>query len=61
MTSQELYEELTHTWDLFEKDHVRFYEKNIKAAGARARKAATHLKKLASNYRHTNLSETRDK
>ena len=61
MTSQELYDEMKQTWDLFEKDHVRFYEKNIKAAGARARKAATHLKKLASNYRHINLSETRDK
>ena len=49
------------TWDLFEKDHVRFNEKNIKAAGARARKAATELKKLASHYRNINLSETRDK
>lgn len=61
MNSQELYEEMKQTWNALEKDHVRFYEKNIKAAGARARKAATHLKKLASNYRHTNLSETRDK
>ena len=61
MTSQELYDEMEKTWDLFEKDHVRFNEKNIKAAGARARKAATELKKLASHYRNINLSETRDK
>ena len=61
MTSQEIYDEMKQTWDAFEKDHGRFCVKNIKAAGARARKAATHLKKLASNYRHINLSETRDK
>ena len=61
MTSQELYDEMKKTWDLFEKDHVRFNEKKIKAAGARARKAATELKKLASHYRNINLSETRDK
>jgi capsule polysaccharide export protein KpsE/RkpR len=61
MTSQELYNEMKQTWDAFEKDHVRFYEKNVKAAGARARKAATHLKKLASQYRNINLHETRDK
>ena len=61
MTSQEIYDEMKQVWDAFEKDHVRFYTKNLKAPGARARKAATELKKLASNYRHTNLSETRDK
>ena len=61
MTSQELYDEMKQTWDAFEKDHVRFSQKNIKAAGARARKAATELKKLASQYRNIKLSETRDK
>ena len=61
MTSQELYDEMKKTWDLFEKDHVRFNEKNIKAAGARANKAGKELKKLASHYRNINLSETRDK
>ena len=61
MTSQEIYSEMNQIWDDFEKDHVRFYQKNVKAAGSRARKSATELKKLASTYRSTNLSETKDK
>lgn len=59
MTSQEIYESMKEYWDTFEKNHVRFNEKNVKAAGIRARKSINELKKLSSKYRTTNLLESK--
>lgn len=59
MTSQQIYEEMEMHWTAFKENHERFTEKQVKAAGVRARKAINELKKLASKYRSTQLAESK--
>jgi hypothetical protein len=59
MTSQEIYETMEAHWLTFKENHERFEEKQVKAAGVRARKAINELKKLASKYRSTQLAESK--
>ena len=37
MTSQEIYEEMESHWLTFKENHNRFTDKQVKAAGVRAR------------------------
>ena len=59
MTSQEIYVTMEAHWLTFKENHERFEEKQVKAAGVRARKAINELKKLASKYRSTQLAESK--
>ena len=59
MTSQEIYEALEAHWLSFKENHERFADKQVKAAGVRARKSINELKKLASKYRSTQLQESK--
>lgn len=61
MTSQEIYKEMKMHWETFETENARFAEKQVKASGARARKAINELKKLASKYRSACLNESKAK
>jgi hypothetical protein len=60
MTSQELFQEMEQHWLSFKENHDRFTEKQVKAAGVRARKSINELKKLASKYRSTQLAESKN-
>jgi len=60
-TSQEIFEQIEHNWLVFKENHERFVDKGVKAAGVRARKAINEVKKLASKYRSTQLSESKEK
>lgn len=59
MTSQEIFEEMQQLWTIVEVNNKRFQDKGVKAAGSRARKAINEIKKLASKYRSTCLSESK--
>lgn len=59
MTSQEIYEALEAHWLSFKENHERFSDKQVKAAGVRARKSINEIKKLASKYRSTQLEESK--
>lgn len=60
MTSQELFQEMEQHWLSFKENHERYSEKQVKAAGVRARKAINELKKLTSKYRSTQLAESKN-
>jgi hypothetical protein len=59
MTSQELFQEMEQHWLSFKENHERFTDKQVKAAGVRARKSINELKKLVSKYRTTQLTESK--
>lgn len=59
MTSQELFSEMEQHWLSFKENHERYAEKQVKAAGVRARKSINELKKLTSKYRSTQLAESK--
>jgi len=59
MTSQEPYEQMEQHWLSFKENHERFQDKQVKAAGVRARKSINELKKLTSKYRSTQLAESK--
>ncbi len=59
ITSQEIYAVMEQIWLEFQENHVRFTEKNVKTAAARARKSINELRKLAGKYRSTQLAETK--
>ena len=59
MTSQEIYETIESQWLSFKENHERFQDKQVKAAGVRARKSINELKKLTSKYRSTQLAESK--
>ena len=59
ITSQEMYVVMEQIWLEFQENHVRFTEKNVKTAAARARKSINELKKLISKDRSTQLAETK--
>ena len=60
MTSKEIFEDIESLWDTFKDNHNRFSEKQIKAAGVRARKSINEIRKLASKYRSTQLAESKE-
>ena len=60
MTSNEIYEAMVAHWATFVENHERFSEKQVKAAGVRARKSINELKKLSSKYRSTQLAESKN-
>ncbi len=60
MTSKEIFEELELLWGAFKENHDRFSEKQVKAAGVRARKSINEIRKLASKYRSTQLAESKE-
>jgi len=59
MNSQELYEEMKQLWEIFEENHIRFHNKQVKAAGSRARKSILELKKISGQYRTACLRESK--
>ena len=59
MTSQENYEAMEAHWLVFKENHDRFQEKQVKAAGVRARKSINEMKKLVGKYRSTQLAESK--
>ena len=59
MTSKEIYETMEEHWLTFKENHDRFTEKGVKAAAVRARKSINEIRKLASKYRSTQLTETK--
>jgi hypothetical protein len=59
MTSQEIFEIMEAHWLSFKENHERFQDKNVKAAGVRARKSINELKKLVGKYRTTQLTESK--
>lgn len=59
MTSQEIFEIMEAHWITFKENHERFQDKNVKAAGVRARKSINELKKLVGKYRTTQLAESK--
>ena len=44
MTSKEIFEEIEQHWDAFKENHDRFSEKQVKAAGVRARKSINEIR-----------------
>jgi hypothetical protein len=46
-------------WLVFKENHDRFQEKQVKAAGVRARKSINEMKKLVGKYRSTQLAESK--
>jgi hypothetical protein len=59
MTSNEIYEEMVSHWTVFVENHERFTDKQVKAAGVRARKSINELKKLIGKYRSTQVAESK--
>lgn len=57
MTTNELLEQMQQTWDMFVAEH----SKESKAAHGRARKAASSLKKLISEYKKLSVAESKAK
>jgi hypothetical protein len=60
MSSIEIFEKIEESWSVFHENHARFNDKNVKAAGVRARKAIGEIKKLASQYRTACLTESKE-
>tara|TARA_Y100001963_G_C6753486_1_gene435461 strand:+ start:518 stop:700 length:183 start_codon:yes stop_codon:yes gene_type:complete len=59
MNCSKLYTELKELWEEFDSNHIKFEEKNNKAAGARARKSLGSMKKLVTDYRKASVEESR--
>lgn len=59
MTSQELFEEMEQYWLSFKADHERFIQRGTKTAASRARRSINELKKIATKYRTTQLTEAK--
>jgi len=57
MNTQELFEKMQGLWDEFSTEH----SKASKAAHGRARKAASELKKLVTEYRKASVAEGKAK
>ena len=55
MTSQELFDQMSQLWSLFEAEH----NGTSKAAKGRARKAIGDLKKLVTEYRAASVAESK--
>ena len=47
MSSIDIFKHIEENWSVFHTNHIRFNEKQVKAAGVRARKAIGEIKKLA--------------
>jgi|TARA_R110000796_G_scaffold127124_1_gene242281 hypothetical protein len=60
MSSIDIFKQIEENWSVFHTNHIRFNEKQVKAAGVRARKAIGEIKKLASQYRTACLTESKE-
>ena len=58
-TTQELYEQIKALYDDFDENHNKNAESGTKASGTRARKAIGEIKKLATEYRKTSVTESK--
>ena len=54
----EVYDEITELYAEFMFNHDRYRDKNVKAAGLRARKNLGDIKKLVTEYRKASVEET---
>ena len=59
MATQDVFNEITDLVESFKDEHEKNASCN-KAAGLRARKAATQLKKLLTDYRKESIEGTKD-
>ena len=59
MATQDVFNEITDLVESFKDEHEKNASGN-KAAGLRARKAATQLKKLLTDYRKERIEGTKD-
>ena len=59
MATQDVFNNITDLVESFKNEHEKNEDGN-KAAGLRARKAATQLKKLLTNYRKESIEGTKD-
>ena len=59
MATQEVFNEISDLVESFKNEHEKNADVN-KAAGLRARKAATQLKKLLTDYRKESIEGTKD-
>ena len=55
-----LFNKMKEEWEKLEENHQDFDQKNNKAAGRRARKAANNLKKLLTPYKKASVSEAKE-
>tara|TARA_Y100000034_G_C6625987_1_gene273067 strand:- start:42 stop:239 length:198 start_codon:yes stop_codon:yes gene_type:complete len=55
----EVYTEIKELWEDFDVNHIKFSEKNNKAAGARARKAIGEIKKKVTDYRKASVDASK--
>ena len=60
MSSIEIFEKIEEHWGVFCENHSRFNQKQVKAAGVRARKSIGEIKNLASQYRTACLTESKE-
>ena len=60
LTFEELYEGIEANYAEFSENHTIFMEKGNAAAGNRARKAITNLKKLVTDYRKANIEKIKE-
>ena len=61
MTSIEICEEIKQHWDVFLENHERFNEKQVKAAGVRARRGLRLLKTKSADLVKQTISEEKSR
>ena len=59
MTSKEIFEELELLWGAFKENHDRFSEKQVKAAGVRARHQLRAVRDKAGNLVNLSLENSK--
>lgn len=57
--TKELYNEIKSLFQEFEENHNKNAESGTKASGTRARKAIGELKKLATDYRKSSVTDSK--
>ena len=57
--SNEIYNTINDLFEDFQENHRKFDEKGVKAAGGRARKSISEIKKLVTDYRKASISESK--
>ncbi|MDZ7660046.1 histone H1 [Fodinibius sp.] len=55
-----LFNQMKEEWEKLEENHEDFDQKDNKAAGRRARKAANNLKKLLTPYKKASVDEAKE-
>lgn len=59
-STNKIFEKIESEFEDMKSNHTDFAEKGNKAAGRRARKAASNLKKLMVPYRKTSVDESKE-